>query len=190
MRSFNRLIYEKRIEKKLSIKEVAEALNISKNLLSNYEKGYYKVSQKSFDKLCAFYDIDPAELEEGCLIYADELPEEEEAEEEVLENSDKKRKKRKPNSSRNFFVLSFFLIVLLTLSIASVMLYTDSRTNITKYYSSEYMQVVDYIYAHKQEIPEEEEPENPEVPGRGGENLKRQELRRENLKYQMALKMT
>lgn len=58
MTKFNELIKQKREEKKLTQQEVADAVGITRNYLSDIENGRYNPSFKKSIKLATFLGID------------------------------------------------------------------------------------------------------------------------------------
>jgi transcriptional regulator with XRE-family HTH domain len=57
MENFSKKLKELRNEKKLTCKEVAEAIGLTKNAITNYESGIREPSLPILKSLCDFYDV-------------------------------------------------------------------------------------------------------------------------------------
>lgn len=57
MENFSKKLKELRNEKKLTCKEVADAIGLTKNAITNYESGIREPSLSILKSLCDFYDV-------------------------------------------------------------------------------------------------------------------------------------
>lgn len=124
LKSYNQQLVEERRNRKISIKEAAKEIGISKMSLFFYERGYYRPSKKRLEKITSFY--------EGF-----EINETNEYPKESLIKIRVKRKSRKPR----LIISGIVAAVSLALIITSAALFKSSATNHEDLYGPVYGEV-------------------------------------------------
>jgi len=146
MQTFNEVLYQKRIEKNLTIKEASKKIGVFSRTLKNAELGYYPLPKKALKKASALYDIDLEKLYNETYAYTKQV---------AVKNKSGKFQTKAINILRHR-ITKIVLLVLLLASIVwfgfNVYFRAQAIYNPRSFAQPEYLVMYDNIINRGQEI--------------------------------------